>query len=87
MPKYEPLELYLRSRVRSHRDLTLRFKEFEEIIKDRLPESAFMYREWWSNQSDVTNRPQARAWINAGFRVSGVHLNKNDGWVRFTPNQ
>lgn len=85
MSKYEPLELHLRSKVRGHHEVTLRFREIEEVINDRLPESASVYRAWWSNQSNVKNRPQARSWISAGFLVAEVNLDKKNGWVRFEP--
>lgn len=82
-PKYEPLELHLRSEPSVMKETTLAFRKIEEIIGNQLPESAFNYREWWSNQLDVKNRPQARAWINAGFFVDAVHQERSNGWVRF----
>jgi len=69
------------------KETTLTFRKIEEIIGSQLPESAFNYREWWSNQSDVKNRPQARAWINAGFFVDAVHQERSNGWVRFKRRQ
>jgi len=87
MSKYEPLELHLRSNVRGHHDITLRFRQIEDIINDRLPESAFLHRAWWANQSDIKSRPQARAWINAGFFIAEVNLDKGNGWARFEQKQ
>jgi len=85
--KYEPLELHLRAEPTARKETTLSFRQIEEIIGYQLPESAFNYREWWSNQSDITNRPQARAWINAGFLVDAVHQERTNGWVRFKRQQ
>ena len=81
-PKYQPLREYLMS----HQHLPsvrLTFAEIETLIGGELPDSASKYREWWSNQSDTTNRSQAAAWRHAGFVVSKVHLSSADGWVEF----
>ena len=81
--KYEPLEVYLSAQPPAVKETTLGFRQIEEIIGRQLPESAFNYRQWWANQSDDKNRPQARSWINAGFIVDAIHQEKNNGWVRF----
>lgn len=85
--KYEPLELYLCAQPPASKETTLGFRQIEEIIGNQLPESAFIYREWWANQSDIKNRPQARSWINAGFVVDAVHQESGNGWVRFKRHQ
>lgn len=81
-PKYQPLREYLLAREHLP-GLRLDFSEIEALIGNELPESASKYREWWSNQSDTTNRPQAAAWRGAGFVVKSVHLSAFDGWVEF----
>ncbi len=81
--KYKPLQVYLQSRAQEEKELTLSFQNIEKILGSPLPASAFKYREWWSNQSDISNRPQASAWINAGYIVDGVHQERNSGWVLF----
>ena len=48
-----------------------------------LPKSAYEYSEWWSNQSGVSNRHQAKAWMEAGFRVKELSQSKADSYVRF----
>ena len=80
--KYQPLREYLLARQHLPR-VRLTFAEIETLIAQSLPESASKYREWWSNQSDTTNRPQAAAWRNAGFLVKGLQLSATDGWVEF----
>lgn len=65
------------------RDLTLSFEEIEAIIGAPLPPSAYNHREWWSNQSDISNRPQAKSWIEAGFKVDAVQQHARSGTVRF----
>ena len=81
--KYEPLQNYLSERRSSQGAVSLSFVEIEEIIGARLPKSTYSYREWWSDQSDVSNRPQAKAWINAGFEVDTVQQHRDRGSVRF----
>lgn len=81
--KYQALANHLRKLAPSETDLSLTFEQIENIIGFPLPDSAFKYREWWSNQSDTSNRPQARAWINSGFRVDNVHQDRKNGRVRF----
>lgn len=81
--KYEPLEEHLRGARASKGSVTLSFSEVESIIGARLPKSAYSYREWWSNQSDVSNRPQAKAWISAGYEVETVQQQHDSGTVRF----
>jgi hypothetical protein len=81
--KYEALERHLKSQEGSRREISLSFAEIESLIGQPLPRSAYTYREWWSNQTDVSNRPQAKAWIGAGFEVDGVQQRKDIGVVRF----
>lgn len=81
--KYEPLEEHLLSARASKETVTVSFAEVETIIGARLPKSAYSYREWWSNQSDVSNRPQAKAWISAGYEVETVQQQHDSGTVRF----
>lgn len=81
--KYEPLESHLRRLAPRVREITVSFEELQTILDATLPDSAYEYREWWSNQTDTSNRPQARAWMSAGFRIDAVHQVRTGGWVRF----
>jgi hypothetical protein len=81
--KYEPLRQHLRQLPQRTNDVTLSFSNIERIIESRLPKSASDYRPWWANQVDVTNRPQAAAWLEAGFKVDAVHQGGANSWVRF----
>lgn len=78
--KYQPLGDFLAAR-QTKAIVRLSFADIEKIIAGSLPASAHEYREWWSNQSDTSNRPQAAAWINAGFIVG--RLDQERGWVEF----
>ncbi len=81
--KYQPLKEYLNNRCKKAQRVTLSFAEIEGILGDRLPQSAYNHRAWWSNQSDVSNRPQAKAWISAGYEVETVQQQSRSGTVRF----
>jgi hypothetical protein len=81
--KYEPLEVYLQNQPRSTSEVSLSFRELEAIIGASLPASARTYQAWWANQADVTNRPQAKAWLSVGFVVDGVQFVSGGGSVTF----
>lgn len=81
--KYEPLTTFLTSQSASTKEVTLSFRQIEDLLGAKLPESAFTYREWWGNQADTSNRPQAKAWMKAGFEVDAVTQDKSNGSVRF----
>ncbi|MEV6637072.1 hypothetical protein AB0M54_40685 [Actinoplanes sp. NPDC051470] len=53
------------------------FLRFEGIIDAQLPRSAFRYQAWWSNEIGG-NHVQAHAWMNAGWRVDGVDLARQE---------
>lgn len=80
---YEALEAFLRATPLHIPEVTLSFEQIELIIRNDLPASHLDYRQWWENQSDVANRPQARAWTNAGFMVRQVNQVRTGGWVTF----
>lgn len=80
--KYDPLRDFL-LRQTSIKRLRLTFTKIEHMMEASLPRSAYTYREWWANQADVTNRPQAQAWSEAGFAVAAVHQDQSSGWVEF----
>ena len=80
--KYEPLELHLRAIPAQMHEVTIQFSEFARILGISLPESALTHRPWWGNQRDSKTRPQAHAWLSAGFEVDQVNPIRG-GWVRF----
>jgi hypothetical protein len=77
--KYAPLRDRLTGEQQNSVRLT--FSEIEDLIGEPLPDSAHKYREWWANQSNVANRPHARAWTEAGFAVESV--DQSQAWVQF----
>ena len=78
--KYEFLGIHLRSLSKDIPHIHMRNSEIEQIIGAALPASACRHREWWANQRNTKNRPQAEAWTSAGFCVEEVDLGS---WVRF----
>jgi hypothetical protein len=81
--QYDLLQDYLTRLPTGKSEVTLSFSEIESILRGGLPASAYRYPAWWANQSDLSNRPQARAWVHAGFRVDGIGQERDAGWVRF----
>lgn len=71
MKKYEPLGTYLANLDGGRSGITLTFKQIEKIIKDELPNSAYEYPQWWSNQMGGSRAPH---WRNAGFYVDSINL-------------
>jgi len=68
--KYEPLEKFLKGqRAKRWR---VAFREIEALLGFKLPQSAFKYPAWWSN--DETGHSHAKAWLDAGWRTEEVDL-------------
>lgn len=81
--KYEPLKRFLSEKAASSKEISLSLNQIELILGFSLPKSAYKYPEWWSNQTDVSNRPQAKAWIEAGYKVISVSPKSQITAVRF----
>jgi hypothetical protein len=85
--KYEPLERHLRRVNSTDDEITIAFSELKRILGCDLPDAAFDHRAWWGNQTNNATRPQARAWMNAGFTVETVRQTRESGWVTFKRQQ
>lgn len=70
MSKYEPLPQFLLKHDKA--SLRLKFREIEDILGFKLPDSAYAHEAWWSN--NASGHSHARTWINAGWRTSAVDL-------------
>lgn len=79
MAKYDPLQTYLASQTGDICQLT--HKRIEQIIGAELPRSARDHRPWWGNETS-DRRPQARSWMDAGWKVDDGCEPQN-GRVRF----
>lgn len=80
--KYEPLRAFLSALPDASQECALSFSDIVTMIGQDLPSSALLHRPWWANQTSLDNRPQAKAWRNAGFVVDAVQQGEG-GWVRF----
>lgn len=81
--KYGPLEKYLLTADADVVEITVSFSELRKILGCELPSAAVNHRAWWGNQRETTNRPQAHAWMTAGFVVDSVSQDLKNGWVKF----
>ena len=77
--KYTPLENYLRDLPKSQKEVTLRFKQIERILKTQLPSSAHEDERWWEHETEG-NHVNTRAWTNAGWKIANLDVKKK--WVK-----
>jgi len=70
MAMYDRLTAWLRKPR-----IPLTFDEIEKIIGEELPASASQYRPWWGNEANAQSR-QCHAWLDAGWQVDSVDLQK-----------
>ena len=70
MAKYDPLEHYLIHAEDKLDEVILSFAQIEAIIGATLPPDAYNPNgTWWRNTND-SKRPQAKAWLAAGWRIA-----------------
>ena len=65
MNEYDPLYEYLLE-IKNKDEITLTFKQIEEILGRELPKKAFLELQRWENSQ---SHSQAKAWLNAGWMV------------------
>ena len=70
--KYQPVLEYLQNN--NSPEITLTFTEIEQLIANTLPDSARKQRRWWGNRTKGAS--QAIAWMNAGYVVGELDLEK-----------
>lgn len=73
--KYTPFEKYLRSLPNTKREVKLSFEQIEGILKFKLPSSAYEDERWWLREKEG-NHVNKRAWLNAGWKVASVDVNR-----------
>src|SRR4028119_181971 len=76
--KYQPLLEFLCGSNQS--EVILTFAEIEALMNNPLPDSAKSKRVWWSNRSK--GALQASAWMEAGYRVEDVDLDRQQVTLR-----
>jgi hypothetical protein len=70
--KYSPLTRHLARKALYTDVVPLSFSQIEGIIGNDLPLSAYKTEEWWIN----TQSAQGHSWINVGWHVEGVDIEK-----------
>jgi hypothetical protein len=70
--KYENLFNLLKTCKK--KELVLTLPEIEALLGIALPPSAYKYRPWWANDD---SHSQAKAWLNAEWKVVHVNLGKS----------
>ncbi len=69
--KYHPFEKYL---IESEeRKIKLTYIEIEKIIKEKLPESSYKYKEWWAN----SRHNNGAIWLDNNYKVVNVELGRS----------
>lgn len=68
--KYIALTSYLENLDRKM--VILSFDEVKRINDDYLPDSAYKYAEWWSN--NPKGHTHAFGWLNAGYQTTNVNM-------------
>jgi len=75
--KYTPLEDHLRALPKNKKQITLTFEKIEEILKFKLPSSAYEDERWWMREKEG-NHVKVRAWISAGWKVKSVDVGRKE---------
>jgi hypothetical protein len=77
MNKYDPLRMFLAGN--NNNRITLSMDQITDVINAELPDSAYEHMVWWGNDASHT---QARAWLDAGWRVDNVILGTSVTFIR-----
>jgi len=70
--KYDSLRRFLEGAAPHLSNMTLSFRQIEQILSGALPPSARKHRPWWANPSSASDHPHAQAWLAAGWKVDAV---------------
>jgi hypothetical protein len=71
--KYKPLEIFLLDQPAKQKEITLSFAQIEEILKSKLPASAYEDDRWWRHETEG-NHLNKRAWSTAGWKMAEVNV-------------
>ncbi len=81
MGKYDPLRRFLEVAAPDVPEITLSFRQIEQILGDALPYTARHQVSWWANELRSGTHPQSSSWLDAGWEVDTVE--RDPEWVRF----
>lgn len=79
--KYTPLENYLNELPINQRECALSFNQIEEILRIKLPDSAYENQKWWEHETEGNHVTQ-RAWTSAGWEINNLDVKSQK--VKFT---
>ena len=83
--KCAPLARWFLTRPAESTRLQHSFAQIERTLGFTLPKSARLHPAWWQDASANTRHVQALAWLNAGWRVSELDMQREQ--VVFERNQ
>ena len=73
--KYKPLEVFLLDLPVTQSAIKLSFGEIENILKSKLPASAYEDDRWWEHETEG-NHVNKRAWSTAGWKMAEVNVKR-----------
>lgn len=79
MSEYDPLYDFLIN-IKDKNEIILTLKQVEEILGKKLPQKAYIETQRWENSDSHT---QAKAWLNAGWKVEHPSEVIRTGEVKF----
>ena len=71
--KYAVLAEHLAKIPIETQSVLMTFAEIEKLIGEKLPESAYDYRAWWSNDP---SKPNSGCWLNQGWKAQSLSLSE-----------
>jgi CBS domain-containing protein len=71
--KYAALSGHLASISKRTPNVLMTFAEIEKLMGEKLPESAYDYRAWWSNDP---SKPNAASWLSQGWKAQSLSLSE-----------
>jgi hypothetical protein len=70
---YRPLSDWFAAIPANTNEVRLTFGKIEEIIKDKLPQSARRRDQWWRDRGADTRHSQSLAWLENGWHVKALN--------------
>jgi hypothetical protein len=61
--------------------ITLSFNQIEELLKFKLPASAYKHRAWWANENEGRHT-HARSWRNAGWKTVNPEMGRQATFIK-----
>lgn len=83
--KFAALSEHLAAIPPATTNVRMTFPEIEKVLGEKLPESAYEYRAWWTNDP---SKPNAAAWLTQGWKAQGLSMSeKRVSFVRTDDRQ